>query len=109
VMYNPRDYVGDFDWTWVDPAVAVGAHRVCGNDPNRVSLYLVNKGSANLFFGPFSDVSANNYLIRLLPGDTAAMYWVYDGILTTLEWYVFVAAMGASYGLGAVTFTPQRE
>jgi len=108
-MYNPRDYVADFDWTWVDPIVPLGRRRVCGNDPNRVSLYFVNKGSAYLYFGPFSDVSSNNYLIRLLPGDTSAMYWVYDGILTTLEWYVFVEDSGASYGLGEVTFTPKRE
>ena len=107
-MFDPSKIIGDFDWNWTDPPATVGVHSVVGANPNRTSIYFVNKGTVNLFFGPFADVSTNNFLFEIAPNGTTALYWAYDGILTMLPWWVYVSGLGGNYGCGEVIYTPQR-
>lgn len=95
VIFLRDRFGGDFEESEETIAVGTAAERITLNDPEAVSMTVVNTGTDNVTLGLTPQVTAGVGII-LNPGGVASLTVRDDATLPTREWWAIGASAGQS-------------
>jgi len=93
IVFLRDRFGGDFEESDGVVNVGIASVRVVENDPEAISLTIVNTGADNVYIAPNNQVSST-FGIILNPGGTVSLSVRDDATLPSREWW----ALGASAG-----------
>lgn len=77
-------------------AVGVGAGKVIGANPNRITLVIVNAGTTTITLSPNPAVVSLQGIILVSQGSSMSLDYQKDADIPSVEWYGISSAIGGS-------------
>jgi hypothetical protein len=94
VLYLRDIFGGDFEEQESGPTVGLAASRILLNDPEAISLTIINLGTADVYIKPSNTVLATSGILLTASGGNVSMDVRSDATLPSKEWWAISATAG---------------
>lgn len=94
VLYLRDIFGGDFSEEDLNVSVLDTPTKLVNNDPERISLTIINLGTADVYIKPRNDVSATSGILLTASGGSVSMDVRSDATLPSREWWAISGTTG---------------